>query len=64
MKKPLYLLLFVLLFIRCTSSTKKQDKVLFITSNQHTYGNTDINASNHFAEIVLAYNVFVIQVIK
>ncbi|MEM9648441.1 MAG: type 1 glutamine amidotransferase domain-containing protein [Bacteroidota bacterium] len=33
-------------------------KVLFITSNQHTYGNSDINAANHFAELVLAYDVF------
>ncbi|SHG86111.1 type 1 glutamine amidotransferase domain-containing protein [Flagellimonas flava] len=33
-------------------------KILFITSNQHTYGDTDINAANHFAELVLAYDEF------
>lgn len=35
-----------------------QQKILFITSNQHTYGNTKINTANHFEEIVLAYDVF------
>jgi putative intracellular protease/amidase len=38
---------------------KQQGKILFITSNQHTYGNTNINASNHFSEIVLAYDIFI-----
>ncbi len=38
---------------------KQQGKILFITSNQHTYGNTNINSSNHFSEIVLAYDVFI-----
>ncbi|NHZ91455.1 peptidase [Massilia sp. CCM 8733] len=37
---------------------KSKDKVLFITSNQHTYGNTKLNASNHFEEIVIAYDIF------
>lgn len=37
---------------------KNREKVLFVTSNQHTYGNTDLNASNHFEEIVMAYDVF------
>lgn len=59
MQKSFYLLLFVFLLTRCTTSTEKQDKILFITSNQHTYGNTDINTSNHFAEIVLAYDVLI-----
>lgn len=35
------------------------EKILFVTSNQHTYGDTDINTSNHFGEIVLAYDVFI-----
>nr|WP_299073291.1 type 1 glutamine amidotransferase domain-containing protein [uncultured Allomuricauda sp.] len=35
----------------------KKDRILFIVSNQHTYGSTKINAANHFAEIVLAYDV-------
>ena len=33
-------------------------RILFVTSNQHTYGATDINAANHFAEIVVAYDIF------
>ncbi len=33
-------------------------KIVFITSNQHTYGNTKINAANHFGELVFAYDVF------
>ena len=33
-------------------------KILFVTSNQHTYGNTTINTANHFEEIVVAYDVF------
>ncbi|MBS9464263.1 type 1 glutamine amidotransferase domain-containing protein [Flagellimonas sp. 389] len=37
--------------------TLQKDSILFIVSNQHTYGDTDINASNHFAEIVLAFDV-------
>lgn len=36
----------------------RQHKVLFVTSNQHTYGDTKLNASNHFEEIVIAYDVF------
>lgn len=32
---------------------------MFVVSNQHTYGNTNLNAANHFGEIVLAYDVFV-----
>ena len=52
------------LFTNCqqTINNKKgseKDKILFIVSNQHTYGNTDINTSNHFAEIVLAYDVLI-----
>ncbi len=33
--------------------------ILIVTSNQHTYGSTTLNAANHFAEIVLAYDEFV-----
>ena len=31
-------------------------KILFITSNQHTYGDTKLNTANHLAEIVAAYD--------
>ncbi|MEM9361024.1 MAG: type 1 glutamine amidotransferase domain-containing protein [Bacteroidota bacterium] len=34
------------------------DRILFIVSNQDTYGTSTINAANHFAEIVFAYDVF------
>lgn len=56
--------LFLLLLMSCTS-TKNQKleanktKILFVVSNQHTYGNTNLNAANHFGEIVYAYDVFV-----
>lgn len=33
-------------------------RILFIVSNQDTYGSSEINAANHFAEIVSAYDVF------
>lgn len=33
-------------------------KILIVTSNQHTYGNTNLSAANHFEEIVIAYDVF------
>lgn len=36
----------------------QQSRILFVTSNQHTYGNTKISAANHFEEIVIAYDVF------
>jgi len=34
-------------------------KVLFIVSNANSYGDSEIKASNHFAEIVLAYDEFI-----
>ncbi len=34
-------------------------KILFIVSNQKTYGTSSIKASNHFGEIVYAYDVLV-----
>ena len=36
-----------------------QNKILFVTSNQEFYGNTKINAFNHFEEIVVPYDVFI-----
>ncbi|GMN08902.1 type 1 glutamine amidotransferase domain-containing protein [Croceitalea sp. MTPC9] len=33
-------------------------KIIFVVSNAHFYGNSKINAANHFAEIVLAYDEF------
>ena len=40
------------------SNVNAQKKVLFVTSNQQFYGNTDIVTANHFEEIVMAYDVF------
>ncbi len=40
-------------------SPKAGKKILFVTSNQHTYGNTRLNTANHFEEIAVAYDVFV-----
>ena len=37
----------------------KIPKILFIVSNADSYGNSEIKASNHFAEIVLAYDEFI-----
>lgn len=59
MQKIVFCFLLHLLFIGCTSAIKSKKSILFITYNQHTYGTTNLNASNHFGEIVLAYDVFV-----
>lgn len=40
------------------AAPKSGKKILFIASNQHTYGNTKIDAANHFSEIVVAYDIF------
>jgi putative intracellular protease/amidase len=37
----------------------KAKKILFVTSNQHTYGNTRLNTANHFEEIAVAYDIFI-----
>ncbi|SEB44524.1 Putative intracellular protease/amidase [Tenacibaculum sp. MAR_2009_124] len=36
----------------------KKEKVLFIVSNAHFYGNTELRTGNSFSEIVNAYDVF------
>ncbi len=69
MQNNILIIISLFLFIGCNVKASEQDdltsteelntRILFIVSNQHTYGNTDINASNHFAEIVLAYDVLV-----
>ncbi len=54
------LLLICFLFLQTTLSFSQSgdQKILFITSNQTTYGNTNLPTSNHFAEIVWAYDEF------
>lgn len=54
--KTRLLLLFIGLKL---SNLNAQGKILFVTSNQEFYGNTKINASNHFEEIVVPYHHFV-----
>ncbi|MTI31112.1 nuclear transport factor 2 family protein [Xanthovirga aplysinae] len=39
-------------------SNKSGDRILFIVSNAHFYGNSDIGTGNSFPEIVSAYNTF------
>ncbi len=35
-----------------------KNQVLFVVSNAHFYGTSDIESTNHFPEIILAHNVF------
>ena len=42
-----------------TKVEKIKGKILFIVSNAHYYGESDINTANHFSEIVLPYDVLV-----
>ena len=37
----------------------KTNKILFVVSNQKTYGSSSIKTSNHFGEIVYAYDEFI-----
>lgn len=46
------------LMTSCSLEQKSQEKILFIVSNADSYGGTDLNASNHFAEIILAHDEF------
>ncbi|MGB6152869.1 MAG: type 1 glutamine amidotransferase domain-containing protein [Pricia sp.] len=58
MQKTFFYLL-LLSYVAGYSQTTAKKKILIVTSNQHTYGNTNLNTSNHFSEIVVAYDVFV-----
>jgi len=58
MQKIIFLLSFIFILIGGKTSQKESDKILFVVSNQDTYGNTNLNAYNHFSEIVLAYDIF------
>ena len=55
MYKPILKIIFLFVLF---GFSPKQKKILFIVSNQHTYGDTNLNASNHFSEITLPYDVF------
>jgi putative intracellular protease/amidase/alpha/beta superfamily hydrolase len=45
-------------FVSLSTLVYSQKRILFVTSNQHYYGDTKINASNHFGEIVIPYDFF------
>ncbi|WP_108869329.1 type 1 glutamine amidotransferase domain-containing protein [Aquimarina aquimarini] len=55
------ILLFHLAFLLIASKNESllQNKILFVVSNQQTYGKSTLKTSNHFGEIVYAYDVFV-----
>ncbi|MEM1337521.1 MAG: type 1 glutamine amidotransferase domain-containing protein [Bacteroidota bacterium] len=60
MKKTMLVLLVAVWAISKTiAQPPNGKKVVIVTSNQHTYGTTKLNAANHFEEIVVAYDVFV-----
>lgn len=59
MQKLSSFFLLLILLVGCNTSIKNKKAILCITSNQHTYGTTGLNAANHFGEIVLAYDVFI-----
>ncbi len=56
MKRQFLLLASIMLAF--VSTVKAQKRILFVTSNQHFYGNTTINAANHFGEIAVPYDIF------
>jgi len=57
--KTLYTILFSVFIISCSQSiTQEKQKILFVTSNATHYGNSTIETSNHFPEIVFAYHEF------
>lgn len=59
MQKTTFLFLLLYVLIGCKTPSERPDRILFVVSNQHTYANTDLNTANHFAEIVLACDVFI-----
>lgn len=52
------MVLFAGLILAFVAKMEAQNRILFVTSNQHFYGNTKISASNHFEEIVVPYDLF------
>ncbi|MEM6720589.1 MAG: type 1 glutamine amidotransferase domain-containing protein [Bacteroidota bacterium] len=60
MRTIILLMLSFMSFIphEATQNTQKK-RILFVTSNQKTYGTTSQKTANHFAEIVYAYEEFV-----
>lgn len=72
--KIVALSLIVFISISCNSKIEQQNaiikpsskisikkRILFITSNAHFYGDSDIESTNHFPEIIFAYDEFIKQ---
>ncbi|WP_298421006.1 type 1 glutamine amidotransferase domain-containing protein [uncultured Kordia sp.] len=60
MRTTLLLLVSFFSFLNQQSIQKtNKGNILFVTSNQKIYGNTDKKTANHFSEIVYAYEEFV-----
>lgn len=61
-KKFGFVLIMISIFVVHSQNIDKSEKsltrVLFIVSNAHFYGETDMSTSNHFSEIINAYDVF------
>jgi putative intracellular protease/amidase len=69
MNKKMYLLILIAsVFLSCaqredksvevSTNSPESERILMIVSNAHFYGDSDRNTSNHFSEIVHAYEVF------
>lgn len=52
------LILLLMCLVLSPSNLGAQKRILFVTSNQEYYGNTKLNTSNHFEEIVIPYDIF------
>ncbi|WP_299223727.1 type 1 glutamine amidotransferase domain-containing protein [uncultured Aquimarina sp.] len=42
-----------------TQKLSNKKRILFVTSNAHFYGDSDIESTNHFPEIIFAYEEFI-----
>ena len=58
MRAAIFILLITLSTFGNIDKEPQSDKILFVVSNAHYYGNSDIHTANHFPEIVFAYDVF------
>lgn len=58
--KTIPLLLFLAFVCSCSlkSVEEPKEKILFVVSNAHYYGDSEINTANHFPELVFAYDIF------
>ncbi|WP_298547692.1 type 1 glutamine amidotransferase domain-containing protein [uncultured Aquimarina sp.] len=45
--------------VAVTHQSSNKKRILFVTSNAHFYGDSDIESTNHFPEIIFAYEEFI-----